>query len=170
MINNQREAKYTEYLGEYLLTHSLPEEFNQIDGFADLFTATYVDREIGFETEELFEIKLSARAHDVIPLYKQRMEQYQNAINNLQTAKKTFKDEIQVSPKKVSNTELPLNTTSALPNSVQEAVGYTDVTTRTEEGVTTIESYDILDRLKSKVYNITNDLLGEFDSLFMGVF
>ena len=79
-------AKYTETLGEYLSSgHTLPTIFNQITDFNNYFLARYIDREIGFETDTLFEIKLEAKAELIIPLYKDRIQQLNTAITALAT-------------------------------------------------------------------------------------
>ena len=52
-------AKFTELFSEYLERGGrLPASFALIDGFEDLFKLHYCDKEIGFETEELFFMKL----------------------------------------------------------------------------------------------------------------
>lgn len=181
-----KEAKYTEFLAEYLKTHELPDDFALIDGFADLFVATYVDREIGFETEDLFAIKLSAKAAMVVPLYKARIDQLTVAWEDVANAEKVVTETLQeantdtlnVAAQKSTMTELPLNTTSALPNTEQKADAYTNTSahnnsrnvTRTEGGVSTLEAYDVVERLHKDVYNILYYLLLEFEPLFMGVF
>ena len=82
-------AKYTETLGEYLEAgHSLPSIFSQITDFDKYFLARYIDREIGFETETLFEIKLEGKADLVIPLYKDRILALNTAIMALSTPNK----------------------------------------------------------------------------------
>lgn len=79
-------AKYTETLGEYLESgHTLPSVFSDITGFDTHFLARYIDREIGFETEALFEIKLEGKANIIIPLYKDRIQQLNDAITALST-------------------------------------------------------------------------------------
>lgn len=56
-------AKYTELFSEYLEGGGeLPAAFSQIDGFEDLFIGHFIDKEIGFETEVLFTIKLETKA------------------------------------------------------------------------------------------------------------
>ena len=68
-------AKYTETLGEYLNNgNDLPTIFSSITDFSDLFTLNYIEREIGFETEELFALKLEGRANIVIPFYKNKID------------------------------------------------------------------------------------------------
>lgn len=67
-------AKYTELLSEYIAEGGqLPALFDEITGFSDLFIGEYADREIGFETPTLFQLKLEYKAQLVIPTYKQRI-------------------------------------------------------------------------------------------------
>lgn len=77
-------AKYTELLSEYI-EHGgeLPAVFDTIKGFTDLFIGKYCDKEIGFETPILFEIKLNAKANIVIPAYAQRIEELKQAHESL---------------------------------------------------------------------------------------
>lgn len=179
-------AKYTELLADYLKNHDLPDDFALIGGFSDLFVATYVDREIGFETEALFCIKLAAKAAIVMPLYKARIDNLTAAWEDVANAEKVVAettqeataDTLNVAAQKSTITELPLNTTSALPNTEQKADAYTNKSarnnsrnvTRTEGGVSKLEAYDIIDRLRKDVYNVLYYLLREFEPLFMGVY
>lgn len=181
-----REAKYTEYLGEYLKTHELPDSFDQIEGFADLFAATYIDREIGFETEDLFEIKLSAKSSVVIPLYADRIERLKDAWEDVDDAEKIITEAVQeatadtlnAGAQKSTMTELPLNIETTLPNTEQKSDAYVNSSarnnsrnvTRTEGGLSTLEAYDVVDRLHKDIYNVMYYLLREFEPLFMGVF
>lgn len=180
-----KEAKYTEYLADYLKTHNLPVEFELIDGFDDLFTATYADREIGFETEELFEIKLSAKAAIVIPIYKARIDHLTSAWEDVAHAEKVVteatqeagSDTLNVGSQKSTMTELPLDVETSLPNTEQKSDAYMNSSarnnarnvTRTEGGVSTLEAYDVIERLNKDVYNVLYYLLREFENLFMGV-
>lgn len=83
-------AKYTELLAEYLENGGqLPAVFEDIQGFKDLFIGEYIDKEIGFETDNLFSIKLEARAALVIPPYKQRISDLEAARENLSNPTKT---------------------------------------------------------------------------------
>ena len=76
----------TEFFGEYIKNNAggFPSAFDKIpalDGieFKDLFLEHFCDREIGFETEALFAIKLNARADLVCPIYVQKI----NDLNKL---------------------------------------------------------------------------------------
>lgn len=82
-------AKYTELLSEYL-NHggALPAVFSQIEGFETLFIGRYIDCEIGYETPELFSIKLETRANLVIPQYLRRINEIQAIKEQLLTPTK----------------------------------------------------------------------------------
>lgn len=83
-------ARYTELFSEWLEEGGqLPALFSEIEGFGDLFTATYCDREIGFETPVLFEIKLNAYADLHIPEYKERIDLLVEAIAQAGNPSKT---------------------------------------------------------------------------------
>ena len=67
-------AKYTMLLAEYLAKGgALPSSFALIEGFEDLFVAKYCDKEIGFETDALFAIKLDLKAKLVMQAYADRI-------------------------------------------------------------------------------------------------
>lgn len=61
-------------LAEYLQKGGqLPASFGLIQGFEDLFVARYCDHEIGFETDELFRIKLEYKATLVMQAYADKI-------------------------------------------------------------------------------------------------
>lgn len=73
-------AKYTQLLSEWLDGGGeLPAVFDTIEGFKELFVANFIDREIGFETPNLFKIKLDLRANLVIPAYQSRIQAIKQA-------------------------------------------------------------------------------------------
>ena len=169
-------AKYTMTLNDYLRQgFSLP-SFDSIPGFGDLFLATYCDREIGFETPQLFEIKLKARASLVLPYYQKKIELQGKWQGLLMEPSKTstFDESVTTNVGQQHNTatELPINTATATPSSLADIGEREDTSHRTgtnkEEGsadvnaITTALNYDV--RL------ILKDLLKEFDDLFMGVY
>lgn len=136
-------AKYTELFSEYLESGGLlPELFEDIDGFTDLFKARYCDNEIGAETETLFAIKLEAKARLHIPVYKQRIDElaalhlgvsgtptkthYEHTVvtgSDSRTGSLTSNTSDggtqNIGAQKVKVTELP-NSSSALPNNVTD--------------------------------------------------
>lgn len=76
-------AKYTELLSEYLERGGqLPASFALIDGFEDLFKLHYCDKEIGFETEALFQMKLERTARINMPFYADRIRRLASAYYN----------------------------------------------------------------------------------------
>lgn len=80
---------HTELLTQYIANNggaenALPSLFDKVpnivtDGevttFKDAFILNFCDREIGFETEELFALKLEARAKLVLPFYINKLKQ-----------------------------------------------------------------------------------------------
>lgn len=177
-------AKYTETLADYLAGgRDLPAEFAQINGFADLFVGKYVDHEIGFETEDLFEIKLELKAALVIPIYKERLDQLNAAIARESNAAKTIEehsqDEVNAGEQNGSVTELPIYAGElvgyeAEPNRTQHTDEFTNTSTRdyarTESGLSLYEAYEIVRSLERDVFNLKSMLLNEFAGLFMGVY
>ena len=67
-------AKYTELFAEYIEKGGqLPASFSLILGFGDLFKKHYCDKEIGFETELLFYMKLEEKADLYMQKYADRI-------------------------------------------------------------------------------------------------
>ena len=172
-------AKYTELFVEYLAGGgALPSAFNQIEGFEDLFKGYYADKEIGFETEELFAIKLETYANIFIPIYKQRIDDLAVAITGARNPTKTFYENynayINAGKQKGTQTELPYDSTTAEPTTVTESDAYQNAenktTTRTESGATVNEAYYKIERLNSEVKPLILKLLKEFAPCFMGIY
>lgn len=169
-------AKYTMLLNDYVRQgFSLP-SFEEIEGFSDLFFATFCDREIGFETPQLFEIKLDARAKLVLPYYVKKLQLQTKYLGLLNAPVKTtyFEEDVTANLGQQHNTatELPINVASATPSSLSDIGAREDTNHREgnnrEEGTTDINA--ILNALNHNVNMILKDLLKEFDSLFMGVY
>lgn len=151
------DAKYTEYLSDYLSHgYELPADFGLIDGFDDLFVGHYIDREIGFETEDLFEVKLASKAALVMPVYATRlaqlnaaMEQAANAARVVSeqgsetedvTTGRNYTDEVNAGAQHGSVTELPLMAGAPAsyevePNRIQDQDAFTN-TSAHDESVT----------------------------------
>ena len=147
-------AKYTETLADYLAGgRDLPAEFALIDGFDKLFVGKYVDHELGFETEDLFEIKLELKAALVIPIYKERLDQLNAAIARESNAAKTVaemggdtstktmqratNDEFVAGEQNGSVTELPITVgvgTDIDPNRTQHSDSFTNTSEHAESG------------------------------------
>jgi hypothetical protein len=171
-------AKYTILFGEYLQTNELPTIFDEITGFSDLFVLKYIDHEIGFETEWLFEQKLLGRANLVIPIYKQRLTALAEMENKLFNRYQITTTE-QISGSYVNGateqkqTILPFNANTAEPNNITETTDTTNTESRTNtrsEDLRPSELKQGLDEIKNTQNFLIEKLLDEFKNLFMAVY
>lgn len=145
-------AKYTILYKDYLEDHVQPTIFSEIEGFSDLFFATYCDREIGFEVEDTFELKLEALANLVIPVYKTKIENVRNALASITNNKVTTK---------TKTTDLPIDSDEAEPNQTGES----EIT-----GASIGEAIARKKELEGKEKILLEDLLNEFKNLFMLIY
>ena len=195
--------KYTELFTEYIKNNggaenALPSLFDKvpsitIDGevttFKDAFILNFCDREIGFEIEELFALKLESRAKLVLPFYINKLKQLESIdyINAKRTESETraitgnitdggkdtntrFKGE-----NPLIDTDLTFNA-KAVSEQEKNEVGYGKNTNTTgNENVTRefndsgIEARDLYERILKDTMNIWNEIFKKFDSLFMQV-
>ena len=169
-------AKYTELFAEYLESGGqLPAAFSQIEGFEDLFVAWFCDREIGFETETLFRIKLEAKAEIVIPAYVKRLEASEAAWLVVNDPKRKQTRTYDSAEKNTSTTNLPINPTIVTPSPSQtgKADAYVDTETTINEGMTVDEAIrraEYFQKLDGEPWIILTSCLKEFDNLFMKVY
>lgn len=164
-------AKYTELFAEYLEGGGeLPAAFGEIDGFEDLFIGHFLDKEIGFETEELFAIKLETYANIVIPAYAERITALQTAISKLSNPQKVRKTEVDGGEQNSQTWALPFNSTEADPNAKAHSDAIHNEDETTESGLTPDEAIRMVEKMEGQVYLIKEALLHEFDSLFMKVY
>ena len=195
--------KYTELFTEYIANNggaenALPSLFDKVpnlttDGevttFKDAFILNFCDREIGFETEELFALKLESRAKLVLPFYINKLKQL--AIIDYINAKRTESETRAITGNitdsgKDTNTrfkgENPLIDTDltfnakAVSEQEKNEVGYGKNTNSTgSENVTReftdsgIEARDLYERVLKDTMNVWNEIFKKFDSLFMQV-
>lgn len=195
--------KYTELFTEYIANNggaenALPSLFDKvpritIDGevttFKDAFILNFCDREIGFETEELFALKLESRAKLVLPFYINKLKQLSGIdyINAKRTESETraitgnitdggkdtntrFKGE-----NPLIDTDLTFNA-KAVSEQEKNDVDYGKNTNTTgNENVTReftdsgIEARDLYERVLKDTMNVWNEIFKKFDSLFMQV-
>ena len=195
--------KYTELFTEYIANNggaenALPSLFDKVpnlttDGevttFKDAFILNFCDREIGFETEELFALKLESRAKLVLPFYINKLKQLESIdyINAKRTESETkaitgnitdsgkdtntrFKGE-----NPLMDTDLTFNA-KAVSEQEKNEVGYGKNTNTTgSENVTReftdsgIEARDLYERVLKDTMNVWNEIFKKFDSLFMQV-
>ena len=195
--------KYTELFTEYIANNggaenALPSLFDKVpnlttDGevttFKDAFILNFCDREIGFETEELFALKLESRAKLVLPFYINKLKQLSGIdyINAKRTESETraITGNITDSGKDTNtrfkgenpliDTDLTFNA-KAVSEQEKNEVGYGKNTNSTgSENVTReftdsgIEARDLYERILKDTMNVWNEIFKKFDSLFMHV-
>ena len=137
-------AFYTETLREYINNgNSLPESFGLIAqtgyDFNTLFFEHFADREIGFETEELFALKVKKVADLYIPDYVKIIENYESIIEALKA--KTKKSESITENEKITTRQFDLPVAGATDGINPSGIGETDPT-RAKTCTTTDESPD----------------------------
>jgi len=162
-------ARYTELLNDYLTRNELPTIFDKIDGFKDLFIGTYIDSEIGYETELLFSIKLETKAKIVIPIYKERIEDVATALTKMKSPVKTVYTQADYGGRTNKRTDLPIDATDVTPSSIDETEKATDNTNVQESGLNAQDSVNLFRILNEQVHILVVELLKEFKPLFMGV-
>lgn len=169
-------AFYTETLREYINHgNSLPESFGLIAqtgyDFNTIFFEHFADREIGFETEELFALKVKKVADLWIPQYVKTIQNYESVIEALKA--KTKKSESITENEKVTTRQFDLPVAGETAGINPSGIGETDPT-RAKTTTTTEESPDELTRkvdwLLGQEKNALMDLLERFERCFMQVF
>ena len=162
---------------------------DEVTTFKDAFILNFCDREIGFETEELFSLKLEARAKLVLPFYISKLNQLASIdyINAKRTESETrtttgnitdggkdtntrFKGE-----NPLIDTTLAFNAKAVTEQETNE-IGYGKNTNTTgNENVTReytdsgIEAHDLYERVLNDTMNMWNEIFKKFESLFMQV-
>ena len=169
-------AFYTETLREYINHgNSLPESFGLIAqtgyDFNTIFFEHFADREIGFETEELFALKVKKVADLWIPQYVKTIQNYESIIEALKAPSK--KSESITENEKITTRHFDLPVAGATDGINPSGIGETDPT-RAKTTTTSDESPDELTRkvdwLLGQEKNALMDLLERFERCFMQVF
>lgn len=172
-------AKYTESLFEYLQDgNELPSLFSLIDGFEELFKARYMLSEIGFETEDLFKIKLNYYAKIYIPRYKILIEKYDLLIENLTNPSKVSielnNSQAVGGEQNSSTTELPIDSLNATPSIKNHSDSFTNTSNsqiqRSETGLSNQETIQTLQFVQNARNTLIGQLLEEFKNCFMVVY
>lgn len=176
-------AKYTELFAEYVKDGgALPSSsFALVQDFEDLFKERYCACEIGFETEELFAMKLDMKARLVMPVYAKRIAAVDAAINKLQapskvrTENRVYGEQHSQTHNDGSATELPFDATTAKPSNTSTADGSADINEHEDNAtftdfVTIDENIRIIETLSSNRKGLIEECLNEFKPLFMGVY
>ena len=169
-------AFYTETLREYVLRgNEFPDSFQLIAktgyDFSELFYEYYADREIGFETEELFALKLKKVADLYIPQYVKIIENYDSVIEALKA--KSKKSESLTENGKITTRQFDLPIAGETQGINSSGIGETEPTTA-KTTATNDESADELTRkidwLMGQEKNAIEQLLEKFERCFMQVF
>lgn len=172
-------AKYTMLLAEYLARGGvLPSSFALIEGFESIFLGQYCDHEIGFETDELFKIKLEHKANMLIPLYVERIrlraEYWTKAINPTKVRYERATTQYNMGAQRITTAELPFDAVEATPSVINKNDEYTNDDVRElrheENGETLDEVIKMLDFLNKEVNDLVMKLLEDFKPLFMAVY
>lgn len=175
-------AKYTEYFSEYLETHDLPDAFASVEGLGDLFVLHFFDREIGLETEDLFEAKLEGYADIWIPAYSQRL-------TDLGLARTALSEPTKVSAgstgrkfrrgkEEISRYEYPVNGTVADPSAVEirKKPSATDGDEETVNNGLTVTGYTPDEALRfwqamtGELKDVLTEFFKKFEPIFMQIF
>ena len=169
-------AFFTETLRDYINNgNKLPESFRLIAktgyDFNAIFFDHFADREIGFETEELFALKVKKVADLWIPQYVKMIQNYDSIIEALKA--KTKKSESITENEKITTRQFDLPVAGVTDGINPSGIGETDPT-RAKTTTTTDESPDELTRkvdwLLGQEKNALLDLLERFERCFMQVF
>lgn len=172
-------AKYTMLLAEYLAKGgALPSSFALIDGFENAFIGRYFDKEIGFETMELFALKLEAKADLIMQAYKERIAERAYYWAKVENPAKVYYEhahtKYNMGEQKISTTELPFDSETAEPNVINKNEAYENNDARfgmkKEQGASIDELMRMLDFLNKDVTTLVEKCLNEFKPLFMAVY
>ena len=166
-------------LAEYLAKGgALPSSFALIEGFEDIFVARYCDHEIGFETDELFKIKLDLKASLVMQLYKDKIDAralyWAKVPNPTKVHYELATTLYNMGKQKNKTTELPFDASQAEPNLINENDPYSNDDKREsryeDNGETLDDVIKMLDYLNKDTTTLIEKCLNEFKTLFMQVY
>ena len=172
-------AKYTMTLADYLSKGGqLPASFDLIGGFENHFIGRYCDKEIGFETDALFEIKLEAKANLVMQAYKDKIDAralyWTKTTNPTKVHYEKATTQYNFGEQSNQTAELPFNAPTAQPNVVSKSNEYKNNDERElrveDNGETLDDVLKMLDFLNKDVETLVEKCLNEFDNLFMKVY
>lgn len=151
-------ALYTMTLYDWLQNgFELPEIFSEIPTlpesemtFAELFVYHFSEWEIGFETAESFERKLTQHANMIIPLYIKKIETIENEYSNI------FKNET------VRRSYLNNIVISTLDDDTGNSAESLEIKNPTE-------TINAIKQFQEKINSVYMSLLDEFQSMFVGL-
>ena len=172
-------ARYTMLFKDFIEAGGqYPACFAEIEGLQDAFFGRYCVSEIGFETPSIFQIRLEAKANELVPFYKEKMTLASAQYVGLLTPSKleTITHEYGQAHTATNGESIDLPT---------DAETFTDPTTKTatdtttdertdtdthETGLSATERLEVIERLNEIKKPLMTELLNQFQSLFMGVY
>lgn len=164
-------AYFTETYLEWLEDGGvIPASFGLIEGFAKAFENRYCDREIGFETPELFQRKLDLRASEVMPIYSARLSAFEKLDYE---PKKKSTSNATIGKRKTSMADLPIDAVSStepVPSTISATDEAIDSATSEASGFTPSERIEWERALMERRTSILQTCLDEFEPLFMQVY
>lgn len=177
-------ALYTETLYDYVKGGgTLPSSSFALlgDDFEGLFIGRFAALEIGFETEELFSVRLENKAAIVCPAYAAKLEALANSQEALKLPtkwhweKRDYGAMHSANSTDGRNTDLPYDVATATPSALSHLEGSADTdahadTLEHKENVSVDENLRIIEALNKKAFLIVEAALDEFKTLFMGVY
>lgn len=164
-------AKYTMLLAEYLERGGqLPASFALIDGFSEIFKKHYCDKEIGFETELLFFMKLDEKADLYMQLYADKLTRLASAYNLFDAGAKVRYSTFNGGKQHAETTELPFDSGRAEPNVLNDSDAYVNTDEARETGGSLDELQRRVEFVNGKAKSLVEELLNVFKPCFMGVY
>lgn len=164
-------AKYTMLLAEYLERGGqLPATFSLIEGFSDIFKKHYCDKEIGFETELLFFMKLDEKADMYVHLYADKLTRLSSAYNLFDAGAKVRFSTFTGGKQHAETTELPFDSANAEPNVLNDSDEYINTDEARETGGSLDELQRRVEFVNGKAKSLIEELLNVFKPCFMGVY
>lgn len=169
-------AFYTETLREYIIHgNELPESFNLITptgyDFNTIFFEHFADREIGFETEELFALKVKKVADVWIPQYVKIIRNYDSTLEAIKSnvTKTTVTENLGDTTDKSYDLPTADDVSGITPTGVAKSAAVTNKTeTSVEQRPSDLEKKaNWFTKMKD---NAITSLLSKFENCFMQVF
>lgn len=177
---NENMAKYTETLADYLAGGGqLPAAFSKIEGFENLFKMKYYDKEIGFETETIFALKLNIVADLYIDQYVDQLEALNYGVTGMKLPVRTqhsvVASDTLLGEQVTKLTDRPIDNSASEPNhiSLSEPTNNTSTTTSDVDAKgfnSQMEAYEMVTKLNRLIEPLLNDLLDKFKYLFMMIY
>ena len=164
-------AKYTMLLAEYLERGGLlPASFALIDGFEEIFKKHYCDKELGFETELLFFMKLDEKADIYMQLYADKLTRLASAYDLFDSGARVRYSTFIGGKQHAETSELPFDNANAEPSVLNDSDEYVNTDEARETGGSLDELQRRVEFVNNKAKSLIEELLNVFKPCFMGVY